>query len=319
MASLLIIGSDPSTAWSLLESMSLKISLVTISYNKDQFLEQAIRSVIDQTYPAVEYIVVDPGSRDGSRQIIERYRDRIHHVVYQPDNGPAEGLNNGFAHASGDIYGFLNADDYLMPGSLESVAAAFRQHRHTDVIAAHGWLVDINGNRIRRKHSDRFCAWSYLHKGAYLLQQSTFFRASAFRRVSGFNDVNRTCWDGELWLDMALSGCSFGIVHDDWSCFRTYAGSISGQIGSNAESARAYEWERRRMYRRAMGRDPAGIGYRYLHKGAYLLQQSTFFRASAFRRVSGFNDVNRTCWDGVLGWRTLAGHGPVRVQLRHRT
>lgn len=255
--------------------MSPKISLVTISFNQGRFLEQAIRSVIDQGYRGLEYIIVDPGSQDSSRQIIERYRDQIDHVVYKPDDGPAEGLNNGFAHASGDIYGFVNADDYLMPGALHAAAAAFRRQRKTDVIAAHGLLVDINGKPIRRKHSDRFCAWRYLHRGAYLLQQSTFFRAEAFRRVGGFKEVNRTCWDGELWLDMALIGCSFGLVHEDWSCFRTYEGSISGQIASKAEFARDYEWDRRRMYRRAMGQDPVGFGYRYKWAVAQLLKWGT--------------------------------------------
>ena len=255
--------------------MSLRFSLVTISFNQDRFLEKAIRSVIDQHYPALEYIVVDPGSRDDSREIIERYRDQIDHVVYQPDDGPAEGLNNGFARASGDIYGFLNADDYLMPGALHAVASAFQRQQKTDVIAAHGWLVDVNGKPIRRKHSDRFCAWCYLHKGAYLLQQSTFFRASAYRRVGGFKEMNRTCWDGELWLDMALAGCTFGLVHDDWSCFRTYKGSMSGQIASRTESTRAYEWDRRRMYRQAMGRDPKGLGYRCKWALAQILKLGT--------------------------------------------
>ena len=84
----------------------MKFSIVTISYNQAQFLEQAIRSVIEQDYPDVEYIVVDPGSTDGSREIIERYRDRIDRIIFEPDKGPADGLNKGFAQATGDVFGF---------------------------------------------------------------------------------------------------------------------------------------------------------------------------------------------------------------------
>lgn len=255
--------------------MTSKISLVTISFNQGQFLEQAIRSVIDQGYPDLEYIVVDPGSRDHSRQIIDQYREHIDHIIFEADNGPADGLNRGFAQASGEIFGFLNADDFFLPGALHGAATAFKRSPGADVITGHGWLVDVDLRPMRRKHSDRFSAWRYLHRGAYLLQQSTFFRAEAFNRAGGFNEHNRTCWDGELWLNMALSGCQFRLTHDYWSCFRTYGESISGQIALNRETERSYEWDRSRMFRQAMGRDPAGLLYRMQWALAQLLKWGT--------------------------------------------
>ena len=84
----------------------MKISLVTISYNQDRFLEQAIQSVLDQDYPDLEYIVVDPGSTDRSRDIIASFGDRIESVILSPDNGPPQGLNRGFAEATGQVFGF---------------------------------------------------------------------------------------------------------------------------------------------------------------------------------------------------------------------
>ncbi len=78
----------------------MKVSVVTISYNQAEFLEQCIRSVIEQDYDDIEYIVVDPGSTDGSRDIIEKYHDYIDHIIFEPDCGPADGLNKGFAHAT---------------------------------------------------------------------------------------------------------------------------------------------------------------------------------------------------------------------------
>jgi len=95
----------------------MKFSIVTISYNQAQFLEKAILSVLNQEGVGLEYIVVDPGSTDGSREIIERYRDRFGHVVFEKDHGPADGLNKGFQYATGDVYGYLNSDDVLLPGT----------------------------------------------------------------------------------------------------------------------------------------------------------------------------------------------------------
>ncbi|MCB1155752.1 glycosyltransferase, partial [bacterium] len=88
----------------------MKVSVVTLSFNQADYLERAIRSVVEQDHDDIEYIVVDPGSTDGSRDIIERYRDRIATVITDPDKGPPDGLNKGFAAATGDIYAYMNAD-----------------------------------------------------------------------------------------------------------------------------------------------------------------------------------------------------------------
>lgn len=253
----------------------MKVSLVTLSFNQGRFLEEAIQSVLDQDHPDLEYIVVDPGSTDGSHRIISAYEGRIASVIRRPDTGPAQGLNNGFAAASGEIFGFLNADDVLLPGAIRTMAHAFRQNEHVDVLAGHGWIIDESGKIVRKKHSQRFNAWRYLHRGAHLLQQSTFFRADAFRNVGGFNESNKTCWDGELWLDLALAGCRFDILDRILSCFRVYQTSISGRVNSGGDTRRYYEGDRDRMFRMATGRDPAGVHYRLNWGAAQLLKWGT--------------------------------------------
>ncbi len=90
----------------------MKVSIVTISFNQAEFLERAMRSVLTQDYPDVEYIVVDPGSTDGSRALITAQGSRIK-AILEKDNGPADGLNKGFASATGEIFGYINADDAL--------------------------------------------------------------------------------------------------------------------------------------------------------------------------------------------------------------
>ena len=105
----------------------MKFSVVTISFNQRQYLMEALTSVLAQDYPAIEYIVVDPGSTDGSRELIESFRSRLDRVIFEPDQGAAEGLNKGFQQASGDIFGFLNSDDVLLPGAMRSRRPGFRE------------------------------------------------------------------------------------------------------------------------------------------------------------------------------------------------
>lgn len=237
----------------------MKISVVTLSFNQGRFLETAIRSVVEQRGVDLDYILVDPGSTDDSRDIIDRYRQKISNVVLERDDGPADGLNRGFERATGDIFGFLNADDVLWPGMLAQVAQAFHDHPEADIISGHGHLIDAEGRPIRRMYSDRFSIWGYLYGGVVLLQQSTFFRARAFEVASGFNTGNRTCWDGELWLDMALAGKRFYRVNRFWSGFRVYDSSITGSIANNSEHRAAYDRDRRRMFLKARGRLPGGL------------------------------------------------------------
>ncbi|MGK2925649.1 MAG: glycosyltransferase family 2 protein [Lysobacterales bacterium] len=214
----------------------MKFSIVTISFNQAQFLEQAIRSVIEQDYPDVEYIVVDPGSTDGSREIIERYRDRIDRIIFEPDNGPADGLNKGFAQATGDIFGFINSDDYLLPGALSTVSKAFSSRLKIDVLSGHALIVDANGIQKNRFYSRRFSLDRFIYGAATLAQQSTFFRSGAFINAGGFNVDNRIAWDGELWVDMALTGAMFGRIPAFLSAFRIHADAITGGGGHTTDA-----------------------------------------------------------------------------------
>lgn len=230
----------------------MKLSTVTICYNQAEFLEQAIRSVIEQDYADIEYIVVDAGSTDGSRDIIERYRDRITTVIFESDRGPADGLNKGFAQATGEILGYINADDAYLPGALSRAAAAFRARPDVEVICGHGYIVDRDGNPTKRFRSDPFDTRRYALGGVTIMQQSTFFRRTAFAAANGFNIDNKTSWDGELMLNMGLARMRFAVVHEYWSIFRIYADSISGSQRMADESRR--NWDR--YFEKYFGRPP---------------------------------------------------------------
>jgi glycosyltransferase involved in cell wall biosynthesis len=227
-----------------------KVSIVTISFNQAEFLERAISSVVEQDYSNIEYIVVDPGSTDGSREIIERYRSRISKVVFEPDRGPADGLNKGFALATGDILGFLNSDDVLLPGSIRS-AVAFLNSNDVDVVSAHATVIDAQDRHLRVAYSEPFSLKMFAYGACVLIQPSTFFRREVFERVQGFNVENKATWDGELWVDMALTGARFALSEGLWSGFRLHAQSITS-------SKKLHEKEQedfRRMFCKILGRE----------------------------------------------------------------
>ncbi len=170
----------------------MKVSIVTISFNQGRFLEACICSVLEQDYPEIEYIVVDAGSTDGSREIIARYAERIAHVILEADAGPADGLNKGFAHASGEIFAFVNADDLLLPGAVRRMVEAFREHPDADVIYGHGRELDGEGKLIQRVWSTPWNLRANAYRTAVTVQPATFFTAACFRRGPGFNVENRT-------------------------------------------------------------------------------------------------------------------------------
>ena len=132
-----------------------RITIVMPSLNQGAFIDQAIESVLRQDYRAVELIVVDGASRDGPIAVLEKHHASLT-CISERDRGPAHALNKGFALATGDILGFLNADDMLLPGSLTKVAREFAAHADADVVSGHGYLADAAGQIGAPFVSDRW-------------------------------------------------------------------------------------------------------------------------------------------------------------------
>jgi glycosyltransferase involved in cell wall biosynthesis len=228
----------------------MKISIITISYNQAAYLEKTICSVLEQNHPEIEYIVVDPGSTDGSRKIIDKYRDRIDKVIFEPDAGPADGLNKGLAHATGDIFGYINADDHFLPDAFESVFEGFRRNKSSSVIYGHGIIIDSFGKQIRRFRSGRFSKKRFIYEGSPICQQATFFRRHVVTDVGGFNPLNKTCWDAELLLNVAMRGYHFKRIERYLGAFRIHESSITGSQKFKQE----YELDCNRYFKMVSGR-----------------------------------------------------------------
>ncbi len=228
----------------------MKVSIVTISFNQARFLERTIRSVLSQNHADVEYIVVDPGSTDGSREIIERYRDQIHKIILDPDRGAADGLNRGFTHATGEIFGFLNSDDVLLPGALTEAAGYLSAHSAIDIVSGNCLIIDENDRTLRVSHSDRFSLRGVAYWASALMQPSTFFRREIFERCGGFNVENKISWDAELWADFGLAGARFARIQRTWSGYRMHQDSITGSTATGD----AIKTQGKKLSQKIMGR-----------------------------------------------------------------
>jgi glycosyltransferase involved in cell wall biosynthesis len=231
--------------------MMTPLSIVTLSYNQATFLPRALDSVRSQDHPYLEHVVVDPGSGDGSRELLTNSEYHLSHVIFEPDTGPADGLNHGFDRCSGAVFGYLNADDEYIPGALRSVAEEFERRPHADVLYGDGWIIDDNGERVHKVWSDPFNLKQYARGTSVVLQQATFFRRSVWDAGIRFNPSNRTCWDGEFLVDAALAGARVQHIRREWGLFRIYPDSITGSGHLRDEYLR----DHRRMARRILGRD----------------------------------------------------------------
>lgn len=232
----------------------MKLSVVTNAFNQGRFLAAAAESVLSQTGPQVEYFIVDPGSTDETPRVIDRIRERYGNsftLIEQHDDGPADGLNKAFEQASGDWFIYLNADDVFLPGAFAQAAQAIARHPKAGAVIGNGYLVDEHGRYLRRAISTRFSARRFVRGTAFALQQSTFYRAEAFREVGGFNLDNRTSWDAEILVDMDRAGFELVNASGYWSLFRMQPDSITVSQRSAAESARTHA----RYFREEFGRD----------------------------------------------------------------
>jgi glycosyltransferase involved in cell wall biosynthesis len=216
----------------------MKISVVTISYNQAQFLKSCIDSVLNQSYGNFEYIVVDPGSSDGSRDIINSYGDKIKRI-YEKDEGPADGLNSGFSVATGEIFYYLNSDDVVLPGAFDRIVELFNKYNNIDVLYGNAYVTNESGAIVRKCYSDNFSLQGVAYGSSVVIQPSTFIKKHIFKKVNGFNIKNKSNWDGELLIDMAIAGAGFKKVDDFFSEYRVHGMGITGS-GRLADQHRVY-------------------------------------------------------------------------------
>lgn len=175
------------------------ISLVTCSYQQARFLDQAIRSVRAQQYPDLEYIIIDGGSIDGSRDIIAHHADALSYWVSEPDQGQTHALVKGFERAGGEICGWLCSDDLLLPGTLQRVGEFFRDHPDVEAVFGDSIWIDADGRPLRPKREMGFNRFVFLYDYNYVPQPSMFWRRGLYDRVGGLCQDFDMAMDNDLW------------------------------------------------------------------------------------------------------------------------
>ncbi len=153
------------------------VTIITPSFNQAAFLEQAICSVLGQDYPAIEYLVIDGGSNDGSREIIERYSDKLAWWVSEPDSGQAEAINKGFQRARGDFVAWLNSDDLYLPGAVSQAVQALNAEPGLGLVYGDAIAIDSSGKPLGRFDFDD---WGLIDLVSFriICQPAVFMRRS---------------------------------------------------------------------------------------------------------------------------------------------
>jgi len=210
-----------------------RISIVTPSYNQGQYIEQTILSIIDQGYPNLEYIIIDGDSRDNTVDIIKKYADRITYWVSEPDNGQSDALNKGLQKCTGDIFNWINSDDYLEPGALFKVADAFVKNPSALQVCGYSRIFDsITNNALMSHRCELFDSTEKTIIQEKINQQASFYNLSVVKDLGLVNNSLNCVMDLELWFRFL---CKYGqerifLIDDLLGHFRIHPQSKTSEL-----------------------------------------------------------------------------------------
>lgn len=197
---------------------TMKISIITITYNSENTLERAIESIVSQDYSNLEYIIVDGGSTDKTLDIIKKYGEKITKWVSEPDSGISNAFNKGIAMATGDIIGIINSDDGLLPGALEAISNAYSEG--IDVYRGNVllWKEDTD-TKVIEIPSLHF-TFTGLDR---ISHQSTFITKKAYEQYGVYDECCKYAMDYDLLYRFELAGAVFKYI-DQTLAFYTLGG-----------------------------------------------------------------------------------------------
>ena len=197
------------------------VSVVTPSYNQASFLEFTIRSVLEQNYPNIEYILVDGGSTDGSVDIIQRYADRFAWWISEKDRGQTDAINKGFARAKGDILAWLNSDDTYEPHAISDAVELLQGRPDVGLVYGDANFIDENGCIIGRFPAAQ-TNYRRLRRGyVHIPQQASFWRSDLWKKVGPLDPSFYFAMDYDLWVRLAAQA-SVQYTPRLWANFRLH-------------------------------------------------------------------------------------------------
>ncbi len=198
--------------------MSPLISIVIPSFNQGEYIEQTIVSIIDQPYKNVEIIIIDAASKDETVSIIKKYEQHIGYWVSEPDRGQSHAINKGLEKCTGEIFNWINSDDYLEPGALENIANAFAANKDAQIVC--GFTRCFYDEDDATSHEYRMGVKSTVAETIAVVemnQPGSFYRTSVVKEIGGVNESLRYVFDDELWFRFM---CKYGTENIVLSNFR---------------------------------------------------------------------------------------------------
>jgi glycosyltransferase involved in cell wall biosynthesis len=203
-------------------SSCLNISVVTPSFNQGRFIESTILSVIKQSYPNIEYIIMDGASSDNTVNILEKYQNSLKEWVSEPDSGQSNAINKGMLRTTGEIMCWLNSDDLLLPGALHTVVSYFDRHPDVDIVYGNRLMIDENGMEIGRwvlpGHDNDILSWA-----DYIPQETLFWRRRVWDKVGAKIDESYSfAMDWDLLVRFRDVGAKFAHIPQFLGAFRIH-------------------------------------------------------------------------------------------------
>ena len=188
-----------------------RISIVTPSYDQGKYLEETIRSVLQQNYPNLEYFILDGGSTDNSVEIIRKYERWLTFWSSGKDGGQVDAINKGLAQCSGEITSWLNSDDHYRQDALRHAAEAFDPEGTHQIVIGERYNIGEDGSCLNRQTIGRspVTRFQVLYMGRWpFYQESVFFRRELWEKVGGLSDTYQLLFDFDFFLR-----CQIGRAH----------------------------------------------------------------------------------------------------------
>jgi glycosyltransferase involved in cell wall biosynthesis len=226
-----------------------KISIVVPTLNHGDTIEHTLLSIINQGDQNYEIIIMDGGSSDNTKDIIDKYRDYITYFESRKDNGQSDAINRGFGFADGDIYAWINSDDYYLPNAFRLVKKTFSENKGIDIVVGSGdvvtkdcqFLKHIKGLEMKR---DNLLGW---HNDQWIMQQCCFWTAEIWKKSGGVDEDLHLLMDYDLWLRFSSLGRSKAI-EDRIAIMRFYKEAKTVALRSRMKEEEAYVYAKNRAF-----------------------------------------------------------------------